>query len=172
MKTELKLENQPRNVKSRGTCSHEETPELDARLGWRLYGDCGDDDHFPFIYTLGNCEWGLPELLAIDCADGRVLNSLCKMMRQRRAPFWDGELIKLEYYEHPLKAINTNADAVEYTWQVAAYYGHDIYAVQQILIPDSLGRYPGDPQCEAPRCLVPICVQCLQTSHCPSRSKL
>jgi hypothetical protein len=156
MKIELKLGNKARDAEPRVTYSHEQSPELDARLGWRLYGDCGDDDHFPFIYTVGNCEWALPELLAIDCFDVRVLNLLCEMMRRRRAPFWDGELIKLGDYEHPVKALNTGANAVKYTWQVTAYCEHDAYTVQQILIPDSLGRFPGDPQCEAPRCFVPI----------------
>ena len=30
------------------------------------------------------------------------------------------------------------------------------YAVQQIVIPDRLGRYPDDPQCDRPYCLIPV----------------
>jgi len=148
--------NQEQNVKSRDAFSHEETAELIDRFGWKLCSVCGDDDHFPFIYTVGNFEWGLPELLVIDCVDSRVLNSLCELMRKRRCRFWDGELIESRYYKYPVKALNTNDDAGKYTWQVEAYYGIDTYAVQQIVIPDSFGRHPGDPQCEEPCCLVPI----------------
>ena len=156
MNTQLKPVNQAQNVKSRDTFSRERTAELIDRFGWKLCDVRGDDEYFPFIYTIGNYEWGMPELLAIDCVNGDVLNSLCKMMRKRKAPFWDGELIKLDCCKYPVKALNTNDDAVKYTWQVEAYYGTDAYAVQQIVIPDSFGRYPGDPQCEAPCCLVPI----------------
>jgi Domain of unknown function (DUF4262) len=156
MTTELKSANQAEHTKSQAIFSHEKTAELIRRFGWQLCAVSGDINHFPFIYTIGNTECGIPELLAIDCINPHVLNSLCTLMRKRRAPFWDGELIELEYYKYPVKAFNTNYDAVRYTWQVEDYYGCDTYAVQQIVIPDSFGRYPGDPQCEAPSCLVPI----------------
>jgi len=87
MKTQLKSANQAGNVKSRDTFPHERTAELIDRFGWRLCGVYGDDGHFSFMYTVGNYEWGIPELLAIDCVNGHVLNSLCEMMRKRRAPF-------------------------------------------------------------------------------------
>lgn len=156
MMTELKSENQAGNVTSRDALSHERIAELIHGFGWILCGVHGDDDHFTFMHSVGNLEWGMPELLAIDCENEDVLNSLCRLMRKRRAPFWDGELIKLEYYKYPVKALNANADAVKYTWPVAAHYQTDAYLVQQIVIPDSFGRYPGDPQCEKPHCFVPI----------------
>ena len=28
--------------------------------GWRLMGVLDDEDHLPFIYTIGNCECGCP----------------------------------------------------------------------------------------------------------------
>ena len=95
MKTQRKSVNQRRNVKSRDAFSHDETAELIDRFGWKLCGVCGDHDHFPFIYSVGNYELGLPELLAIDCVNGHVLNSLCEIMRQQNGPFRDGELIRI-----------------------------------------------------------------------------
>ena len=144
------------NAKLRNPSSHDRTAEFIDRFGWKLCGVHGDDDHFPFIYTVGNYQCGLPELLAINCVNGHLVNSLCEIMRKRKGPFRDGELIKTRYHEYPLKALNTNDDARKYAWQVDAYYGTDDYAVQQIVIPDSVGRFPGDPRCDVPHCLVPI----------------
>src|ERR1700704_5578999 len=60
--------------------------------GWRLQGVLGDDETLAFIYTIGNHQLGLPELLIIGtekAANG--LNSVCEVMRTNNRPFEDGE---------------------------------------------------------------------------------
>jgi hypothetical protein len=156
MKTQCKSANPAPRVKARKPLSPDGTAENIDRFGWKLCGVLGDGDHFPFIHTLGNHGCGLPELLTIGCDNGDVVNSVCELMRKRNRPFRDGELIELRYYEYPLKALDANDEAKIYAWRVEAYYGTDDYTVQQLLIPDSSGRYPGDPECAVPWCLVPI----------------
>ena len=133
----------------------EKTEQCIRRFGWKLCGVGGNYDHFPFIYTIGNHECGLPELLMTGCEDGELMNRICEKMRKQNRPFQHGELIDLGG-QHPLKALNGNREARTYAWQAEAYYGTDKYAVQQIVCSDKSGRYPGDLQCDEPYCLVPI----------------
>ena len=148
-----------------GECIGPETQdELDDRIskcirryGWQLQGVMGDEDNFPFIYSIGNQEVGLPELLMIGShRDGSALNALCKIMRENNRPFENGELIDWGG-KFPLKSINAGDEAKDkYTLFVGAYYRTDEYAVQQVLMPDRFGRYPDDLRCEYPYCLVPV----------------
>jgi Domain of unknown function (DUF4262) len=129
--------------------------------GWRLMlvlpdPDESSDSFVPFIYTIGNYECGLPELLMIGCPHAcSTSNRIVARMRQYNRAFMDGESIDLGKKCQP-KAFWANEEAQEYTVQVGEYYGTSDYAVQQIVIPDTLGRYPGDPQCDLPYRLVPL----------------
>jgi hypothetical protein len=136
---------------------HDRTSEIIHRYGWKLQGVLGDEEHFPFIYTIGNYQLGLPELLVIGTAQAaHPLNLACERMRKNNRPFLNGELIDWGD-KFPLKSLNASDEAKEeYTLQVGAYYGTNGYAVQQILLPDTSGRYPDDPKCEVPYCLIPI----------------
>lgn len=145
-----------KRCKNKSVISHKDTKAIIDSFGWKLCGVLGTDEHFPFIYTLGNYECGLPELLMIGWRDGgEALNLVCELMRKRNRPFRHGELIDLGA-KFPLKALNGNDEAREYAWQVDAYYGSDKYTVQQIVIPDTAGKYPGDPRCKPPFRWVPI----------------
>jgi hypothetical protein len=130
-----------------------------ATMGQSMLGVLGDKNTPPFIYTIGNAERGLPELLIIGAADnsiGDVLNVIGEKMRERGRPFDNGELINIGG-KFPLKAINTTPKAKEdYTIQAGQYLGHEDYAVQQLLIPDKHGRFPGDPKCEEPFASCPL----------------
>jgi hypothetical protein len=113
---------------------------------------------FPFIYTIGNSQLGLPELLMIGSHDAEAfheLNQMCETMRKNNRPFEEGELIDLRR-KFPLKSVNAGDEAKEYTVFVEKYYGTNDYAVQQILLPDVWGLYPDDPQCRWPACLAPV----------------
>ena len=125
--------------------------------GWRLQGVFGDEENFPFFYTIGNHQIGLPELLMIGSdRDADVLNWVCDKLRTNKRSFRDGELI-YGYTKLPLKSLNAGDEAKrEYTIQVGQYYETEDYSVQQIVIPDKSGRYPDDPRCDVPYCLVPL----------------
>lgn len=116
-----------------------------------------NEGNFPFMYTIGNHELRLPELLMIGTDQGgSILNKVCGIMRKNNRPFQDGELIDLGG-KFPLKSLNAGDEAKkEYTLFVGAYYETDDYTVQQIVMPDRSGRYPDDPLCEAPYCLAPL----------------
>ena len=121
------------------------------RYGWHLMAIFGDDDGPQFIYTIGNHDYGLPELISIGCPPS-LFNSVCKRMHQQGRPFTSGELINMGG-KYSLMALDAGEEAkASYTVQVGEWYQTDDYSVQQIIIPDTLGRYPGDPNCEAPYC--------------------
>jgi Domain of unknown function (DUF4262) len=42
------------------------------------------------------------------------------------------------------------------TIQAGQFYGTEEYPVQQVLIPDPDGRFPGDPNCQPPYCRFPV----------------
>ena len=153
--------------------SKKDTKSIIDRCGWKLCGVFGDRKHFPFMYTIGNYECSLPELLMIGSKNGGVLNCVCEIMRKRNRPFKDGELIDFGT-NFPLKVLNGNDAARVYAWQVDAYYGTDKYTVQQIVIPDPAGKYPGDPQCVPPFCWVPILTgqSKLQTNGIPDFARI
>jgi hypothetical protein len=140
---------------------YDEIAQTISDCGWRLMGvlpdpDESSDSFIPFIYTIGNYECGLPELLMIGSAyGGHALNAIVARMRHYNRAFMDGESIDLGKECQP-KAFWANEEAQEYTVQVGEYYGTNDYAVQQIVVPDTFGRYPGDPQCDLPFRLVPL----------------
>ena len=109
----------------------------------------------PFAYTIGNTEKGLPELLAIGVCghNALALDHLSDIMVERGEPFQEGEVVDIskwcdDRYPTEFKVINTNAKARdEYTIRAGQYFGHEDYQVQQVLIPDRQGYFPGDPKC-------------------------
>jgi hypothetical protein len=134
-----------------------------SRHGWHVLCVIPDRDessnsiirYIPFSYTIGNYECELPELLMIGSTCGETLNAITARMRERKQAFADGDTIDLGETWKP-KAFWANDEARKYTVQVGEYYGTDGYAVQQIVIPDSSGRYPGDPQCDSSFRWVPV----------------
>jgi hypothetical protein len=102
----------------------------------------------PFFYTIGNHLHGLPELLIIgpfnpDACTG-ILNTLSRQMAERQGKFVNGELANMGG-EHSLQVWDATPVAkLQYTLQATEYFGHKDYAVQQCVLPDPKGRYPGD----------------------------
>lgn len=133
------------------------------KYGCQLLAIRGDNGDLvakpPFTYTIGNQERGLPELLILGGADktiGDVLMYLNTLMYERKRAFDDGELVSLEG-QYPVKIINASPKAREiHTLQATVYYKTDQYAVQQVIIPDLEGRFPGDLGCEEPFASMPI----------------
>ena len=151
---------------TKGIPRYDEISQTISDYGWRLMGVIPDPDessnsfirYTPFIYTIGNYECGLPELLMIGCAYvGDTLNAIVARMRHNNRAFVDGESIDLGKRFQP-KPFWANEEARKYTCQVGQYYGTNDYAVQQIVIPDTFGRYPGDPLCGLPFRLVPLLI--------------
>ena len=109
----------------------------------------------PFSYTIGNHECGLPELLLFDLTlsedtASTILNRLGRIMRDRRKAFDHGEMASLGG-KCPVKIIDTSREVKEeFTLFVGVYYGTDDYRVQQVVLCDIEGRFPGDPDCSEP----------------------
>ena len=116
-----------------------------------LLTDDDPDDVLPFIYTIGNHERGLPELLIIGNADNDdvwALNFLGRLQRNRGAAFQHGELVSLGG-ALPVKLVDAGSiGREEYAVQVGVYYDTENFAVMQVLFCDPAGRYPDDPECE------------------------
>lgn len=102
----------------------------------------------PFFYTIGNHVKGLPELLLIGpwapelgC---KALNILSEQMLERNHGFANGELANIGG-EHSMQIWDATLVAkLQYTIQASEYFGTQDYAVQQVVIPDPKGRFPGD----------------------------
>jgi hypothetical protein len=127
------------------------------RVGRTVLGVGADDDAPPFAYTVGN--WlthELPELLVIGFIDNWMLNKLSEIMINRGGSFTDGEIVDLGGAV-PVMIINASKRAkADFTIQAGRFYGHERYAVQQVLIPDKRGRFPDDPTCEPPYSEMPM----------------
>ena len=148
---------------TKGIPRYDEISQTISDYGWRLVGVIPDPDessnspirYVPFIYTIGNYECGLPELLMIGHVYAGALNAIVASMRNNNHAFTDGEIIDLGGKSKP-KAFWANDEAREFTVQVGVYYGTNDYAVQQIVFPDPSGRFPDDPRCDRPFRFVPL----------------
>lgn len=106
-----------------------------------------DDPGIPFVYTIGNASIGLPELIIVGPFPaptvGAILNLIGVKMREEGKPFSEDVDIGGKF---PLKVHNASGAAKsEWTIQAGQFLGHEDYAVQQLLLCDPEGRYPGEP---------------------------
>ncbi|MGH6939392.1 DUF4262 domain-containing protein [Hypericibacter sp.] len=105
-----------------------------------------------FIYTIGNHERGLPELLLIgplQSYSAHIVNLLGEIQRQRGRPFDHNELVD---YGARLPARLVNAGRLgreEYAIQVGVFYGSEEFQVRQIIFSDAAGHFPEHPGCDA-----------------------
>lgn len=134
----------------------EETRKNIEKHGQQLVGVIPDnDDEMFFIYTIGNYEAGNAELLYVGIraydAIGVLLNKLYDIRKNRGTPFQNGELVEFGA-KCSVKIVNAHSPEVrkKYLTQVTNYYGTVDYAVQQVIIPDANGRFPGEEGCEEP----------------------
>jgi uncharacterized protein DUF4262 len=88
-------------------------------------------DFQPFLYTIGNHERGLPELLLIGTAEEpfhRLLNRLGEMQRERGKGFEHEELVDFGG-KSPVRVIDVGKlGHDEYTVQAGVLYGSEDYA--------------------------------------------
>ncbi|MBO9579517.1 MAG: DUF4262 domain-containing protein [Sphingobium sp.] len=109
-----------------------------------------DDPGHPFVYTIGNALKGLPELIIVGPFDaqlaGTILNKVGEIMRAA------GQALPEEVDMGGTFPIRTRIAAAaaktEWTIQVGRYLEHDDYTVQQLLLCDPQGRYPGETSIE------------------------
>jgi hypothetical protein len=126
------------------------------RVGRIIIGVPGDEDGPGFSYTIGNHLKGVPELLVVGHSHADFLNGLSVLMCATGKAFEDGKTINMGG-RTPVKVIRANAAVRdEYTVQAGEYFGHQDYAVMQVLIPDKHGRFPGEDGCEEPYASVPV----------------
>jgi Domain of unknown function (DUF4262) len=138
---------------------HEGTTDHIKRSGRSIIGifPCEDDDGWSFAYTIGNHLKNLPELLIIGTSNGRLLNDLSQMMLDVGRSFLDGQLVRIGDARLPVKIIRANSIAqADFTIQAGQYFGHEDYAVMQVLASDRTGKFPGEDGCQKPYSLVPV----------------
>jgi hypothetical protein len=113
----------------------------------------------PFMYTIGNYDLMLPELLIVgtDLAPfAGVLNRLGRMQRSRRKGFADEEIVDIGG-KFPLRIVDAGeCGRSRYATFVGIYYGAMDYEVRQVLLPDTKGRWPDTPGCDLPYAEQPI----------------
>ncbi|MGH7033820.1 MAG: DUF4262 domain-containing protein [Stellaceae bacterium] len=122
----------------------------------------------PFMYTIGNYHRGLPELLVVD-TDAEfvagILNRLGKIQRDRGKAFDDEELVSLGG-KFPIRIVDAGLiGGKRYATFVGIFYGTDSYEVRQVILPDTQGRWPDTPGCDAPYRNQPILSAIGRTRH-------
>jgi uncharacterized protein DUF4262 len=122
----------------------------------------------PFMYTIGNHEHGLPELLIVDTdldTFAGVLNRLGKIQRDRKTAFTDEERVSIGG-KFPLRIVDAgDIGRTQYATFVGLYYGTREYEVRQVLSPDTQGRWPDTPGCALPYASQPVLSKLAQTRH-------
>lgn len=110
-------------------------------------------DALPFVYTIGNHEHGLPELLLIGFTEPEfmnLVNRLGEIQRERKRGFEHGELVDLGG-TFPVRIVEAGTvGRDQYAVQAGVFYGTDDYRVRQILICDDAGRFPDHAECDPP----------------------
>ena len=109
-------------------------------------------DNPPFCYSIGNAERGLPEIYVAGIADSSmqwIINEVSERM-VAGDKFLDGAMISLGG-AFPVKAVTMSDEGrLERLIQAGQYYGHDDYCAIQLIVPDTRGRFPDDPNCDEP----------------------
>lgn len=107
----------------------------------------------PFMYTIGNYQRGLPEFLVVG-TDAEfvvgILNRLGNIQRERAGAFEDEELVSVGG-KFPVRIVDAGEiGRRKYATFVGIFYETDEYDVRQVLLPDTQGRWPDAPDCDAP----------------------
>ena len=139
-----------------------------SKEAWEFYAKVGDviarekrqiisvkggKHHFDFVYTIGNQEKNLPELLLIgDRSDHavRLLILLSDKMIEQKGPFEDEEIVQVTS-GLSVKLIDAKDPIakMEYTVQAGIFYKCEDYKVQQVVVPDAAGKWPEEAECHA-----------------------
>ncbi len=110
----------------------------------------------PFSYTTGNSIKSLPELLCIGLIgrSASMLNIWSEKMIEDGKGFEAG-LVDFGDGSVPCKAIVPTPEEAafirnRYTILAGEFFGHQNYPIIIMVIPDTKGRFPGDPDCDPP----------------------
>ncbi|MEJ6846703.1 DUF4262 domain-containing protein [Sinorhizobium fredii] len=132
------------------------------RCGRSVIGVFGDETGF--VYTIGNYLAGLPELLIVapihlEQLGGLVNYASDSLLNKGPNEIADGSLIDIGG-KYPMKVRQVGVFAKNtFAVQASLYLKTDAYALVQLLLPDTQGRYPGDPDCEDPFRQQPLVLQ-------------
>lgn len=122
----------------------------------------------PFMYTIGNHQVGLPELLIVDtdlAAFAEVLNRLGKIQRDRKAAFADEERVSIGG-KFPLRIVDAgDIGRSKFATFVGMFYDTRDYEVRQVLLPDPQGRWPDVPGCALPYARQPVLSKISPAKH-------
>ena len=112
-----------------------------------------EPDEPAFMYTIGNHQHGLPELLIIGPTASQfidLLNYLGEIQRKLGRAFGHEELVDLGA-KFPVRIVDAGAEGRnDYAIQVGVFYGTEDFEIRQVLLCDQLGRWPDNPDCEEP----------------------
>jgi hypothetical protein len=109
-----------------------------------VHRSAGDPPDFqPFIYTIGNHERGLPELLFVcDVTQGfgATINALGELQRNRDIAFAPDEIVSLGGH-FPIRILDAGAlGREEFAVQAGVFSETEDFDVRQILLCDEEGR--------------------------------
>lgn len=111
-----------------------------------------------FTYSIGLWEKQRPDILIFRLPPTGEGNAIMNMLGNKAvgagAPWADEEIVSLGG-KHGLKVLHVDREFDEFTFQARNYYGHNHYAVVQLLIPDKDGRFPDQRGCD-PKYQVPL----------------
>lgn len=137
--------------------------KIESDIGFFGLSQIGVADEPPFIYTIGNHRMHYPEFLIVGMwREVGPLNELTRLMVNRGRRFDHGEIVDIGG-SVPVKVVDaTEEPKALFTFVATRYHGHSLYDVQQVVIPDFRGRFPGDPDCDPPWRDIPIYARATQ----------
>lgn len=123
--------------------------------------DANDRTNY-FMYTIGNVEQNLPELIVIGFMSPELaplINSVGKRLREAGAPFKHGEIFVPDGFTYPVKIIDADPRALDMIVQAYEHYPHidrSQFQLQQIVLCDVDENFPGDVNCNPTIALQPF----------------
>lgn len=124
-----------------------------VKSGVHVWGIFGGEEGPSFTYTTGMSEKNLPEFVIVGFAPQHAHYAIMRVveaLKERGRRFEHGETFFIDNDPEKVLVFFDARDSVkdDYTIQTGQYYKTEDYEVQQILIPDVMGRFPNDPECE------------------------
>lgn len=125
--------------------------DIEGRLAggrWKVIGVMGDAETSPMCYTVGLHSLGYPELIMVGLSldtGQNILNDAAQQVIDSGSARQTGNVFD-KVANLPLIVVEVEDDELrsEYTAMASHYYGTDPYRLQQIVMPDSNGKFPWD----------------------------
>ncbi len=127
------------------------TLDLISKFGWVVQGVGGSETSPPFLYSVGLCQLGLPEIIVVGAFPPNLVKKLInnvgnKMKTSGAFVDWSRSIEITKMFSVVFRELSAEA-ATEHCRMVAEFFGTG-RKVLQLILPDKDGKFPWDNDCE------------------------